>query len=203
MQARHTQDDHARLPADRPGEGSEPVEGDERPAASGAVAIADEEPRGGADAGAWPAPPSRHRTTVTGTVPEADSRDTKDPSPPLWRRRVLENLDLVFLLPAVLLALALGAPAFGVLVGAGGWLLQRAAEVADRRLIVRSAEPGSRLGLYFIDAFARIWLLAGAIVLAGVVGGHPDGLAAALLILATYSIAFAVRVARGREGGPA
>ncbi len=66
----------------------------------------------------------------------------------------------------------------------------------------RAAEPGSRLGLNFIDSFARIWLLVGGIVVAGAVGSHEDGLAAALVILVAYSIAFAVRIARGREAGP-
>jgi hypothetical protein len=108
------------------------------------------------------------------------------------------HFDLVFVVVATALALALGAPALGVLVGAAGWLAQRALAVADRRLIVRLAEPGSRLGLNFVDAFARIWLLAGAIVIAYVTGGRHDGLAAALLILATYSVAFAVRLGRGR-----
>jgi len=110
----------------------------------------------------------------------------------------LRQLDLLFLAIAVPLALSRGAPVFGCLVGAGGWLLQRALAVVDRRLIAKMAEPGSRLGLNFIDAFARIWLLAGAIVVAGAVGAHRDGLAAALLIFGAYSAAFAVRVARGR-----
>ncbi|HTQ67715.1 MAG TPA: hypothetical protein VMI13_03400 [Solirubrobacteraceae bacterium] len=117
-------------------------------------------------------------------------------------RRVFANLDLVVLVPGVILALALGAPVFGVLVGAGTWLLQRLLAAADRRVIVRAAEPGSRLGLNFIDAFARIWLLVGGIVVAGAVGSRQDGLAAALVILIAYSIAFGVRVSRGREGGP-
>src|SRR5207249_12026503 len=100
---------------------------------------------------------------------------------------VLRNLDLVLLPVGVALALALGAPAVGVLVGAGGWLFQRALALLDRRLIVQAAEPGSRLGLHFVHAFARIWLLAGAIIAAGVVGGRRDGLAAALLICGAYS----------------
>jgi hypothetical protein len=70
-------------------------------------------------------------------------------------------------------------------------------------LIVKAAQPGSRLGLNFIDAFGRIWVLAGAIVAAGAIGSRRDGLAAALLILGAYSVAFAVRLARGRAGGPA
>jgi hypothetical protein len=117
-------------------------------------------------------------------------------------RAFARNFDLVLVPLGAAVAIALGAPAFGVLVGAGGWLLQRAFAVLDHALIVKAAEPGSRLGLNFVDAFARIWLLAGAIVIAGAVGNRRDGLAAALLIGAAYSIAFAVRLARGREGGP-
>jgi hypothetical protein len=113
---------------------------------------------------------------------------------------VLRHLDVVLVLLATPVALALGAPALGFCVGAGGWLAQRALAVADRRLIAKAAEPGSRLGLNFVDAFARIWLLAGAIIIAAVVGGRRDGLAAALLIFAAYSVAFAVRLARGRPG---
>src|SRR5439155_10558183 len=107
------------------------------------------------------------------------------------------NVDVLLLLVALPLALALGAPTFGVLVGAGGWLLQRALALLDRRLIVKAAEPGSRLGLNFVDAFARIWLLAGAIVAAGAIGGPSDGLAAAVLTFGAYSLAFAVRLAGG------
>jgi hypothetical protein len=115
----------------------------------------------------------------------------------------LRYVDVIAVLLAAPVALALGAPVFGVLVGAAGWLFQRALAVVNRRLIERAAEPGSRLGLNFVDAFARIWLLAGAIILAGVAGHRSDGLAAALAIFAVYSIAFAVRIGRGRSGGPA
>ena len=213
MQARHAQDDHARLPADRPGEGSEPVERGVPAPASAAVAVALEEPRAAADAPAAdrastvpPAQPGRLPVTSTrpeADPPDADRREAADPTAVVWSRRLFLNMDLVVLVPAVLVALALGAPTLGVLVGVGGWLLQRAVEVVDRRIIVRAAEPGSRLGLNFIDAFARVWLLAGAIIVAGVAGEHRDGLAAALVIFATYSISFAVRIARGRAGGPA
>jgi hypothetical protein len=194
MQARHAQDDHARLPADRPGEGSEPASNElTSGGASATVALAEEAPRGATQA------PAAVRISHT----RAASPDAADPALGAWQpNRLVANLDVVVLIPAVVLALALGAPAFGVLVGAGAWLLQRAVAVVDRRAIVRAAEPGSRLGLNFIDAFARIWLLVGGIVVAGAAGSHRDGLAAALVIFAAYTIAFAVRIARGREGAP-
>jgi hypothetical protein len=116
---------------------------------------------------------------------------------------VARYLDVVFVIIATPVALALGAPVFGVFVGLGAWLLQRALAAVDRRLIVKAAEPGSRLGLNFADAFVRIWLLAGGIIAAGVIGARHDGLAAALLIFAAYSVALAARLARGRAGGPA
>ena len=170
-----------------------------------AVALAVEEPRDVAGPPPLaPAPPHHRRHAAAVDRGGEASSGAADPAARVrWGNRLFENLDLVVLVPAVLVALALGAPAFGVLVGAGAWLLQRAVAVADRRLIVRAAEPGSRLGLNFIDAFARIWLLVGGIVVAGTAGNHHDGLAASLVIFAAYSIAFAVRIARGREGGPA
>jgi hypothetical protein len=118
-------------------------------------------------------------------------------------RALAHNLDLVVLLVGVAIAVALGGPVFGLLVGAGGWLLQRGVAVANRTLIDRKVQPGWRLGPDFIDAFARIWLLVGAIIVAGAVGHHSDGLAAALVIAISYSVAFAVRIKRGRPPGGA
>jgi hypothetical protein len=131
-------------------------------------------------------------TTTTQRAPGAN------PLAAIGALAIARNLDLVVMPVGVGVALALGGPVFGLLAGAGGWLLQRTAAVVDRTLIHRAAEPGSRLGLNFVDAFARIWLLAGAIIVAGAAGHRSDGLAAALVILGSYSFAFAVRVAQGR-----
>ncbi len=94
-------------------------------------------------------------------------------------------------------ALALGVPAFGLLIAVGAWLVQRVLAHTDRRWIARAREPRTQLGLNLAEAFGRIWLLAGAIVVAGVVGGRADGLTAALVICAAYSVAFAIRVLTG------
>jgi hypothetical protein len=106
---------------------------------------------------------------------------------------LLRNLDLVALALAAAPAIALGAPAVGFAVGAGAWLLQRVIQRADRVWVLRASEPTQALGRNFAEAFARIWLLAGAIVAAGAGGGRADGLAAALTIFCAYSIAFVLR----------
>jgi hypothetical protein len=114
---------------------------------------------------------------------------------------ILQYLDVLLVVLAAPVALALGAPALGYLIAAGAWMLQRVLQQLDRRWIAgRGAD--ARFGLNLVDGFGRIWLLAGAIVLAAVIGGRSDGLTAALVIFCVYSIAFAMRVVEGRPGGP-
>jgi hypothetical protein len=113
---------------------------------------------------------------------------------------ILRYLDVMLVVLAVPVALALEAPAVGVIVSATAWLLQRVLARAGQHWIAgRGTE--ARFGLNLIDGFGRIWLLAGAIVLAAVIGGRRDGLAAALLIFGAYSIAFAMRLVSGRPQG--
>jgi hypothetical protein len=116
---------------------------------------------------------------------------------------VLRHLDVVLVLLATPVALALGAPTLGFVVGAAAWLGQRVLAQLDRRWIRRAAAPRTRLGLNLFEAFGRIWLLAGAIVAAGVIGGRADGLTAALTIFGAYSAAFAVKVIDGPAAAPA
>jgi hypothetical protein len=110
---------------------------------------------------------------------------------------ILRYLDIVLVAVAAPVALALGAPVLGCAVGAGAWVLQRILADVDRRWVGKAAEPRTQLGLNLFEAFGRIWLLAGAIILAGVVGGRVDGLTAALVIFGAYTVAFAIRVLSG------
>jgi hypothetical protein len=106
-------------------------------------------------------------------------------------------LDVLVIAVATAPALVLGAPAFGFLVGAGGWLLQRALQMVDRRLTARIDDSLQRAGYRLFESFGRIFLLAGAIVLAAAAGSHKDGLTAALVIMGAYSCAFVVRLISG------
>ena len=118
------------------------------------------------------------------------------------RRRwiaLLRYLDVVLVVLAAPVVLSLGGPLFGYLVGAGAWVAQRVLAQVDQRFLVEAAER--RFGLTMVEAFGRIWLLAGAIVLAGAAGGRADGLAAALTIFVAYSVAFALRLVDGRPTG--
>ncbi len=110
---------------------------------------------------------------------------------------ILRYLDVALVVLAAPGALALGAPALGYAIGAGAWVVQRIIAQANSRWISNATEPRTQLGLNLFEAFGRIWLLAGAIIAAGVAGGRADGLTAALVIFGAYSVAFAVRVITG------
>jgi hypothetical protein len=110
---------------------------------------------------------------------------------------VLRYLDVVCVLVAAAPALILGAPAFGFIVGGGTWIFTRVLQANDMRLTARIESQTQRAGWRLFEAFGRIWLLAGAIVVAGAVGGRRDGLTATLVIFASYSIAFLIRLVTG------
>jgi hypothetical protein len=110
---------------------------------------------------------------------------------------LLRYLDVAVVVIAMAPALALGAPVLGYVLAAGGWFLQRGLAETDRRWIGRLAEPRKQLGVSLFEAFGRIWLLAGVIIIAGVAGGRRDGLTAALVIFGAYSVAFVIRVISG------
>lgn len=111
-------------------------------------------------------------------------------------------LDVLLVVIAAPVAIALGAPALGCAIGAAAWLAQRLLAQTDRRWITRAREPRTQLGLNVAEAFGRIWLLAGAIVVSGVAGGRAAGLAAGLVIFGAYSVAFVIRLLSGAPNRP-
>ena len=110
---------------------------------------------------------------------------------------LLRNIDVVVVAVLAGPLIALGVPTFGLVVGAVAWIAQRIIQANDKRLVARLSEPRQQLAAGLFEAFGRIWLLAGAIVLAGVAGSRADGLTAALTIFGAYSLAFIVRVFSG------
>jgi hypothetical protein len=128
----------------------------------------------------------------------ADAPDAT-PTSSVWR-----SPDVVLVVVALLPAIALGATQLGYVLGAGGWILQRMIAVLDKRWISKSADPVRRLAITLFEAFGRIWLLAGVIVIAAVAGDRQDGLTAAVLIFAAYSVDFVLKLAiRSRRPGAA
>jgi hypothetical protein len=131
-------------------------------------------------------------TADAGAAVAADAPAATPSSSLLWG-----NLDLIVVAAVVVPALSLGAPELGLLLGAGGWILQRLVGAFDRRLIRKASDPVKQVAANLAEAFGRIWLLAGVIVAASLLGERSDGLAASLMICAAYSVAFVIRLISG------
>ena len=142
----------------------------------------------------------RQHREVGGAPFSAPERPSAAGTPGAFGERalmVLRYLDVALVVIAMGPALALGAPVLGYTLAAVGWIVQRVLAETDRRWIRRVEEPRKQLGVSLFEAFGRIWLLAGVIIIAAVVGGNTDGLTAALVIFGAYSVAFVIKVIAG------
>ena len=61
-------------------------------------------------------------------------------------------LDVVVVAIAAIPALALGAPVFGYVMGAGAWIVQRAIQANEYRLTARIADPTRAVGARLFGA---------------------------------------------------
>jgi hypothetical protein len=113
----------------------------------------------------------------------------------------LRYLDVVLLAVGAAVAIPLGAPVVGYAIGGGTWLLQRVVQEVDRRWIAKVGTPVRRLGYTLFEAFGRIWLLAGGLIVAIVVGTRADALTAGLIIFCAYTVALAIRLTSGPPQG--
>ncbi len=103
----------------------------------------------------------------------------------------LRYIDLVLLWLTVPLALALGAPAFGLLLAAGVWTVQRILALAVDRKALQRESAREAIGMNMATMFGRMWLLGATVVVAGVAGSRPDGVTAALVLLGAFTISLA------------
>lgn len=106
----------------------------------------------------------------------------------------LRFLDLIALAAALPLFLLAGLPIAGYGAAALAWLAQRAIQLVLQQRAAVSEDPRAIVGLTAGGMIARSWLVAGAIFGVGVVAGDEDGLAAALLVIALFTIYFAIQL---------
>lgn len=107
--------------------------------------------------------------------------------------RALRFLDLAVLALVLPLFLVAELPLVGYAVAAGAWVVQR----AIRELLERRAEASDdvrvAVGVTAASMIARGWLAAFAIFGAYLVDGRQAGLAAAVLFLFLFTLAFSVQ----------
>jgi hypothetical protein len=100
---------------------------------------------------------------------------------------------LVLALPVFLLA---EWPTLGYAVAAGAWLLQRGILVLVEHRVAAALAQGERrsaMGFTAVSSLGRVWLLALAVLLVGLLGSDEDGLAAALLLVLLFTVQLGTR----------
>ena len=100
---------------------------------------------------------------------------------------VLRNIDLLVLLAALPIFILVGAPLIAWLVAGGAWIAGRVGmEIAarKRRQALAASNRNAALGVTAMAVMGRVWLLAIAILLVGLLYDREAGLAAAVLALA-------------------
>jgi hypothetical protein len=105
-------------------------------------------------------------------------------------------VDLLLLAVALAVFLLGGLSMLGFAVGAISWLAQRAIQmVAAKRSQVelRAGNRQKAMGIVAATTLARVWLMATAVLLVGLLGNREAGLAAAVLVLVLFTVSFAAQ----------
>jgi hypothetical protein len=106
---------------------------------------------------------------------------------PLVLFRWLDVILVVLAAPFVLLA---GLPVLGYAVGAAAWIVNRVAGAQVERLARARPDVRTAVGLNLAALIARAWLVGLTILAVGLAGEREDGLTAAVLLLAAFTLYF-------------
>ncbi|TMK25968.1 MAG: hypothetical protein E6G62_03625 [Actinobacteria bacterium] len=102
----------------------------------------------------------------------------------------LRYLDVCLVLATAPFVLIGGLPIFGYLVGTCAWVLTRLGTVYVQERARRVGDPKLRAGLQVGGMMGRVWIVVLAVILARFAGGKADGIMAAALALAAFTVYF-------------
>jgi hypothetical protein len=106
-----------------------------------------------------------------------------------------KHVDLLALAAALAVFALGGLPLLGYAVAAAAWLAQRGIQVLASRRVAAELAAGNRqraMGIVAATTLGRVWLMV-TVVLLGGLAEREAGLAAAVLLLALFTISFAAQ----------
>ena len=115
-------------------------------------------------------------------------------SEPLAALRWIDVILVVAIAPFVLLT---GVPVLGYVVGAGAWIATRLLAMLVERRAAASDNPKTVAGLMLFTGLGRAWLLGLSILVVGLAGSRKDGLTAAIVVAAAFTLYLALGIAMG------
>jgi hypothetical protein len=110
-------------------------------------------------------------------------------------------LDVVLVVLAAPFVVLTGLPVLGYVVGAAAWIANRVIGVGVERVASRQDDVRRAVGLNLGVLIARSWLVGLTILAVGLAGEREDGLTAAVLVLAAFTLYFVTSLlTRSLEG---
>jgi hypothetical protein len=106
----------------------------------------------------------------------------------------LRYLDVCLVLATAPFVIAGGMPLLGYLIGACAWLLTRLGAAAMYAQALRARDVRTRAGLQVGTMMMRVWIIVAAVILARYAGGRNDGIMAAAVVLAAFTVYFVLNV---------
>ena len=103
---------------------------------------------------------------------------------------LLRWLDVVLVVLAAPFVILTGLPVLGYAVGAAAWILNRAVGALVERRATAQADVRRAVGMNLGALIARSWLVGLTILAVGLAGEREDGLTAAILLLAAFTVYF-------------
>jgi hypothetical protein len=101
-------------------------------------------------------------------------------------------LDVILVMATLPFVLLVDLPALGYCVGAAAWIAQRVLGAALESRARASGDLRKFTGVLLASTLGRAWLMALAILAVGLAGEREDGLTAAILVLAAFTVYFVI-----------
>ena len=99
-------------------------------------------------------------------------------------------LDVILVVLAAPFVVLMDLPVLGYAVGAAAWIANRVIGVLVERVAIRQPDVRRAVGLNLGALIARSWLVGLTILAVGLAGDREDGLMAAILLLAAFTLYF-------------
>ena len=101
-------------------------------------------------------------------------------------------IDVVLVIASAPFVLLAGMPRFGYAVGAAGWIVIRFGVEFIKRRAWNARDTRSRAVLHTTAILGRVWLVALVVLAARFAGHNSDGITAALVVLAAFTVELAM-----------
>ena len=116
------------------------------------------------------------------------------------RKKILLGIAGVYIV-AMGLVILMGLPVLGYAVGATAWIANRLIGVGVEKLAEGQQDVRRAVGMNLFALIARSWLVGLTILAVGLAGEREDGLTAAILVLAAFTLYFVTSLlTRSLEG---